>query len=216
MSEKLTLRQEIYLYDQQMLAAQYVASENISHKVTKGTTREQFIKSVLLQKYSHLKLQTGILECGYWQSTQADLIWLNNSCEESSFSVYNLHECKMFMEVKSFVQASEIADLDAISAEMKQRHREAKRLKTGMFCYKTSAKKKTIARKFGVNYDETHSAFGSYNKDHDIFPNIDFLFSLDLNEDNNAPYLLIRDISGACQLNLSYPVINYFFALFAE
>jgi len=50
------LRKDIDLYLQKLLALQFKASSNISHKPTKGSVREKFIKQVVKAKSRMLRL----------------------------------------------------------------------------------------------------------------------------------------------------------------
>ena len=53
------LRKDIDLYLQKLLALQFEASSNISHKPTKGGVREKFIKQVVKSEIPDVTLVSG-------------------------------------------------------------------------------------------------------------------------------------------------------------
>ena len=119
------------------------------------------------------------------------------------------------MEIKSTAQKEEIIYLNQYSKEIKSRCKDNK-VKSGMFCYCTQTDRKTVLKDFGFKYDRTLKAFKPYNKSQDIFPYIDFLFGLDLQNPSRHPYLVIRDFYGENTLFLKEPVIDFFLDLFKE
>lgn len=75
---------------------------------------------------------------------------------------------------------------------------------TGIFCYRTELDANTIIKKFGIPFDDEIEAYEVYNRKKDIFKNIDFCFSLDIDEEdyfNPNPFLVLRDANKKeCQL----------------
>lgn len=214
------LIKEMNLYLQDLLILQFKASKNITHKVTKGQLREKFVKQIVSEQYSNLILQSGILTNGEWQSTQGDFIWLKDNARVGNFSVYELSDCKMFMEIKSDAKHSELVHLNTVAGEIHQHAKEInpnERVIVGMFCYSTNASDKTILKKFGFRYDNDFQGYYGYDASKDIFKEIDFLFSLNISEDDNlSPYIVIRDIFGNCSLYNANPIITNFFNFFKQ
>ena len=212
------LRNEMDLYLQEMLALQYKASDGITNKPTKGSLREEFIKKLVLDDHPRLFLKTGILIDDEWQSTQGDFIWLKRDGRIGNMSVYELHDCNLFMEIKSSAKHSEFMDLNTVSEEIHRRAIEKNpehHILTGMFCYSTEASEKTVLRKFGFKYDKELQGYLNYDAEKDIFKEIDFLVSLNISEDNEAsPYMVKRDFFGNCVLYNNNPIINNFFNYF--
>lgn len=212
------LRNEIDLYLQNLLALQFTASKNISHALTKGELREDFVKQVVLSQYPKLLLASGILIDGEWQSTQGDFIWLKENARMGNFNFYELGDCNLFMEIKSAATHGELVHLNDIAEEIHTRAKaidENSRIIVGMFCYTTEATDKTILKKFGFKYDNELEGYSAYDPSKDVFKNIDFIISLNISEDGTpTPYMVIRDIYGACVLYNNNPVINNLFNYF--
>ncbi|MBQ8860664.1 MAG: hypothetical protein IJ015_04970 [Ruminococcus sp.] len=212
------LKQEMDLYLQELLKLQFKASKGISHNVTKGTLREKFIKQTVLGQYPKLLLKSGILIDEEWQSSQVDFIWLYDNARVGNFNLYEINDCKMFMEIKSKATHAEMLQLNQVAEEI---HRRAKvqnqnnRIIVGMFCYSTDALSKTVLKKFGFKYDKDLQGFESYNSQKDIFKEIDFIISLNISDDgNSSPYMVARDLYGNCTLYVDNPVIQYFLNYF--
>lgn len=213
----LSRRDELSQYYQDLLVAQYHASQNISHAPSKGTARENFVKDVIKKtKGTELKLYRGVFECGdAWQSNEADFIWQQRG-EVNEFGTYNLHDCKMMMEIKSCATGNEIKKLEDQAAKLKELHDNRKSFKVGMFCYGTQVKRSTVLERFGHPYDEDLLSFTLYHEAKDKYNNIDFLFSLDLaNEDEPEPYFIFRQRKDTL-LFVEQPVIYHFLLMFNE
>lgn len=211
----MTIRQQISLYLQDLLSAQYKVSSQIEHRPTKGDLREEFIKRVVCDSFDGMHFYKGILEVGSWQSPEIDFIWLRESSRIGSFRVFDGNDCKLFMEIKSIAKKDEMEYLNQYAKEIKSRC-QPNRVKAGMFCYCTQTDRRTVLKDFGFKYDRSIKAFKSYDKKIDIFPNIDFLFGLDLQSKNKKSYLVVRDFYGGNSLFLKEPVIDYFLDLFKK
>ncbi len=210
-------RDELNQYYQELLVAQYKASENITHAPSKGTARENFVKDVVRKtKGKELKLYRGVFESGdTWQSNEADFIWQRRG-EESEFGTYNLHDCKMMMEIKSCATGSEIKKLNQQAEKLKELHENRRSFKTGMFCYGTQIKRGTVLERFGHPFDDDLESYSLYKGTKDVYRNIDFLFSLDLSsEDEPEPYFLFRQQNDTL-LFIDQPVIYYFLLMFSD
>ncbi|MEA4914768.1 MAG: hypothetical protein VB061_09380 [Christensenella sp.] len=210
-------RDELNQYYQDLLVAQFKASGNISHAPSKGTVRENFVKDVIRKmKGNELKLYRGVFECGdEWQSNEADFIWQNRGCE-SEFGTYNLHECRMMMEIKSCATGNELKKLNQQAQHLKERHENRKRFSVGMFCYSTELKRDTVLERFGHPFDRAIQSSATYYNRYDIYDNIDFLFSLDqTNENAPEPYFIYRNKDNTL-LFVDPPIIYHFLLMFNE
>lgn len=213
----MTIRDEVDLYIQEVLKMQYMVSNNISHRLTKGELREKFIRRVVQDEFPNLLLKSGILCEGTWQSTQGDFLWLRDGARIGNLDLYDLKDCLMFMEIKSQATAKELRAINDTAKNLKQRYTGDFPIKVGMFCYATVANAKTILRKFGFTYDKEIDGYNAYAKSKDVMPNVDFIFSLNIVDDPDeltSAYLVARDFSGNCNLYIDNPVIRYFFNYF--
>ena len=213
----MTIRDEVDLYIQEVLKMQYMVSNNISHRLTKGELREKFIRRVVRDEFPNLLLKSGILCEGTWQSTQGDFLWLRDGARIGNLDLYDLKDCLMFMEIKSQATAKELRAINDTAKNLKQRYTGDFPIKVGMFCYGTVANAKTVLRKFGFTYDKEIDGYNAYAKSKDVMPNVDFIFSLNIVDDPDeltSAYLVARDFSGNCSLYIDNPVIRYFFNYF--
>lgn len=213
----MSIREEIDLYLQDILKMQYMVSNNISHRLTKGELREKFIRRLVQEEFPTLLLKSGILCADTWQSTQGDFLWLKDGARVGNLNLYDLDDCRMFMEIKSSATAAELRAIDETANNLKQRYTGESLIKVGMFCYSTSANEKTILRKFGFTYDREIEGYNAYDQSKDRMRNVDFLFSLNISNDQDEttlPYLVVRDYSGSCILYKDNPVIRYFLNYF--
>lgn len=196
---------------------QYMVSDNISHRLTKGELREKFIRRLVQDEFPMLLLKSGILCADTWQSTQGDFLWLKDGARVGNLNLYDLDDCRMFMEIKSSATAAELRAIDKTANNIKQRYTGESMIKVGMFCYSTSANEKTVLRKFGFTYDREIDGYNAYDQSKDRMHNVDFLFSLNISDEQDEstlPYLVVRDCSGSCILYKDNPVIRYFLNYF--
>lgn len=213
----MTIRDEVDLYIQEVLKMQYMVSNNISHRLTKGELREKFIRRVVQDEFPNLLLKSGILCEGTWQSTQSDFLWLRDGARIGNLDLYDLKDCLMFMEIKSQATAKELRAINDTAKNLKQRYTGDFPIKGGMFCYGTVVNAMTVLRKFGFTYDKEIDGYNAYAKSKDVMPNVDFIFSLNIVDDPDeltSAYLVARDFSGNCSLYIDNPVIRYFFNYF--
>lgn len=205
-------RKEIDIYLEKLLALQYEASAWISHKPTKGTLREKFLIQVISGEFPWLGeyLKSGVVEQKCGSHRQLDMIWLKIEGRVGQLSYYDLSDCKVITEIKSKATATEIKQLE----ESASCYKGISPIKVGMFCYSTQAKRETILKKFGFTYDNELDAFSGYDGSNDIYENIDFLFSLDIDAYVPRPYFVIKDASGENSLFLDSPVITHYLNLF--
>lgn len=212
-------------YYEKLLALQYEASSFISHQLTKGELREEFIRRILIDEFVHLKdyLERGLIQQNTNEHRQHDLVWIKPGAR-SGMRMFDINDCKMVIEVKSKVQSSEIEEFNDLSRHYKRCCNIESKPKTGLFCYSTSVSKETILGRFGyhfipdedgnydVNEDEPIYAF-----DNDLFRSIDFIYCLNVDDEFVNPYFIINnmmvgnDMSRARSLFHKGTVITYLF-----
>lgn len=211
-----SIQTQVDTYLQKLLELQYRVSEPITHKPTKGDLRENFIHRMVLEQFPNLILKKGILCSQEWQSTQADFLWLKDNARIGNLGVYDLNDCKLFMEIKSCATAAELQAIENTAEALKARCLDERSMHIGMLCYSTTAKEQTILKKLGFWYDKEIQAYSSYQPNLDKMKHVDFLYSLNIQKDDNptTPYFVIRDYWGSCTLYKDNPVIQYFLNLF--
>lgn len=213
----MTIREEIDLYLQNILKMQYMVSQNISHRLTKGELREKFVRRMVQDEFPNISLKLGVLCAADWQSTQGDFLWLRDGSRVGSLNLYDLNDCRMFMEIKSSATAAELKAINETAAHIKQHYSGEDPIKVGMFCYSTKASEKTVLKKFGFTYDNEIEGYSAYIPKKDVMQWVDFLFSLNIGDEQDEiaePYLVARDYSSSCSLYKDNPVIRYFFNYF--
>ena len=115
--------------------------------------REKFIHNMVTKEFPWLRVDSGILYCENWQSTQADFLWLTDTARIGICNMYDLNECKLFMEIKSCAKAIEFRAINKTAEQLKKRHSTKFPIRVGMFCYSTNATEQTVLKKFGFSYD---------------------------------------------------------------
>ena len=211
----ISIQTQIDTYLQDMLIMQFRVSDQINHKPTKGQLREKFIHRMVLEQFPNLRLKSGILCFNDWQSTQGDFLWLKDTARLSPIDIYDLNDCKMFMEVKSCATASELRAIETTGTILKEKHSLGAPISVGIFCYSTSAKAHTVLKKFGFRYDSEIESYSGYQPDLDQMKHVDFLYSLNISDDESeTPYFVVRDYLQNCTLYQNNPVIQYFLNFF--
>lgn len=211
-----SIQTQVDTYLQKLLELQYRVSEPITHKPTKGDLRENFIHRMVLEQFPNLILKKGILCSKDWQSTQADFLWLKDNARIGNLNMYDLNDCKLFMEIKSCATAAELQAIENTAEMLKARCSDERFIHIGMLCYSTTAKEQTILKKLGFWYDKEIQGYSSYRPNLDKMKHVDFLYSLNIQKDDSlaTPYFVIRDYWGSCTLYKDNPVIQYFLRLF--
>ncbi len=204
------IKEQINLYFQRLLKLQFELSDLISHKVTKGKLREEFIKNVIHKIYPDLKLSSGILYDKHWQSSECDFIWLIKDAQMGTEKLYRLNDTLMFMEIKSCTKSSEFQKLNQTAFKIKTHSSKKSNILVGIFCYSTKSQQQTVCRHFGINYDKEIKGYEKYNRDLDKYKNIDFCLCLNCKDKNDTAYYITRDISRNCILYIRNPVLELF------
>ena len=213
MANRRDLRKEIDLYLEALLKLQFNASKGISHNPTKGNLREKFIKRILLEKFPKIIIEKGVLTKGTWESSEMDFLFLQ--CQKDEMDVYDLCDCKLLMEIKSNLETRELTALNNTAKIIKDNCVDTHQIVVGMFCYSSTIKDKTIIKNFGYSYDKELDAYEPYKSALDLFTNIDFLFSLNINNDEEtSPYFIARNNGAETVLHIENPVIDFLFRYF--
>lgn len=197
-------------YLEKLLKLQFEASETISHKLTKGELREKFIVNMVHNEFPNVTLRNGVLSADNWQSSQADFLLLKDNSRAGMVPVYDVNDCILFMEIKSLAKKREFACLEMHAKEIKEKNTD---LLVGIFCYSTIAKENTVLKQFGFKYDSHLMSYDAYNAKMDEYPHVDFIYSLNINNDGE-PFFVISDINSNRTLYKQSPVIKYFFNMF--
>ncbi|GAB1402222.1 hypothetical protein MASR1M68_11330 [Elusimicrobiota bacterium] len=204
------IKNQINLYFQRLLKLQFDLSKDITHQLTKGEIRENFIKNIIKSDFPALNITRGILHKGKWQSKQADFILLSPSANMGTINLYNLDDALMFMEIKSCAKSSEFKKLNKTAQNIKSRCLEGHKILVGIFCYSTKLQQQTVCKNFGLNYDNEIKGYDKYNKNLDKYKNIDFCLCLNCKDEDDTVYYIMRDISKNCTLYIKNPVIEFF------
>lgn len=189
---KLLIQSDIDLYLQRLLILQYQASDFLYHKPTKGDLREKFIKQLIKSELPEITLVNGILLHKKWQSPQIDCILLRPGARHlGNMYCYRAEESQLCMEIKSCAKSVELETLNKTAKTLK---RGNKNIKVGMFAYTTAVTRKTIFKNFGFPFDRELSSYGEYNKQKDIYLDIDFIFVLEVGDvTGRSSYYITKD-----------------------
>ena len=203
----MNLRNDIDNYNEKMLKLQFEVSEDINHKLTKGELREKFLKRFFTEELHGLKVMNGILTSRDWQSSQGDFIVLKKDARVGSLDIYDIQDCKLFMEIRSKATKMEYEELQMHAEEIKSRNVN---IIVGMFSYAAKAHRKTVLSRYGFTYDKDLDMFNEYEKKLDQYPDVDFYYNLNINyeKDDELPYCVIRNVDGEKILFLQPPVIG--------
>lgn len=214
---------EIYNeYLEKLLLLQFEASKIFIHKLTKGEVREEFIKQIIKSQYDGIKLYRGSIVCGDYQSSQIDIIAVNPQMNPriatlGSNSLINIKDAKIIIEVKSKAKTSELRDLNRL-AEVIKGLAEYNDTKIGVFMYDYEISKTNMLKKLGYKYDSDLDTY--IDEAPIVYPNIDFLISLDPNQNHglvDKSFFLIKDVfTNRFLLYKKPPMSKYFFDLFGD
>ncbi len=199
-------------YCQQLLIAQYKISEIISHKLTRGEMREDFLIEILKNKFSPAPcFYKGMLTDNSIQSNQIDILLSQHNVEVSKLGTQifiHPKDCLMVIEVKSNATGR---DLKKFNKNIKKIHRMNSDTYPlcGMFCYNVNLTKKTILKRFGFDYDkETDTFFQSGRLP--LYNELDFFISI---QKEKEIYLRKDTDQDKFIVASNYPVILELFSL---
>lgn len=114
----------------------------------------------------------------------------------SHSGIFEIEDCLILMEIKSTAKKSEFSKLNQISQDLKKQN---SLIITGLFCYNTEVSSKNIIESFGISFDENLEAYDTYTLEKDHFRQIDFCFSLNIDEGdyfNPETFFIRRDSFG--------------------
>lgn len=202
---------EIELYHEKVLQMQYNVSECITHPLTKGEIREDFIKKVIRENIQSVITLKGIVVSNGFQSSQIDLIIprrnaiLNPLGEQN---IINVNDVKNIFEIKSNLRMEHIKKFNQTLKVLKNANPN---IKGGIICYKIECLEKYILKYFGYYYDTELESFQK-SKDNITYqyPDIDYIISFD----EEKEFILSKDILGDFVLNKKIPIFNNFLMIF--
>lgn len=202
---------EIELYQEKVLQMQYDISECITHALTKGEIREDFIKKVIKENIQNVITLKGIVVSNGFQSPQIDLIIpkrnaiLNQLGEQN---IINVNDVKYIFEIKSKLKMEHIKKLNETVNNLKK---ENPNIKGGIICYKIECLEKYILKHFGYYYDNDLESFQKNEGNVEYkYSDIDYIISFD----EEKEFILSKDILGDFVLNKKVPILNNFLMIF--
>lgn len=213
---KLTLREQVDLYYQNLLKLQFEASEDILHNPTKGNMREEFIKGMIEGTFKNINLGKGILTKDNWESSQIDLFKLKFNARTDCIGGQNIAElddCIVIMEIKSDAISKHFTDFEELSKNAKSFTPD---ILCGLFCYNVSLEPQTLLNRFGFKYEKPPLDLYVRSETEIFYPNIDFVFTLEAKKEDQFPYLVVKDVSGEYSVVKNNPVIKDFLNLFKD
>ncbi len=174
----MNIEDEIYSYEEKMLRLQYDKSELISHKLTRGEIREDYIKDYVKKKIKTLNIEKGqIISNGIELEFQLDFIVCNPEGEihrMGSHAIVNAKACSHIFEIKSKLKTQFLKELNQKAQRIKQLNEN---IVIGILSYQLDISERTLLKKFGFSYDKD---IDTYFNDFDINSNI-----------NNIDYVIV-------------------------
>src|SRR5690348_5941540 len=133
------------LYYEELLRAQYKASEAIQQMHPRGTIREDFLREVVLKRRGSLHGKKGIIYKGADQSGECDIIFYDSGSPTHSLGdlvCVMPSNCKLVLEVKSNATSNDLSKTNNNFQKIKDIDPENAPL-CGLFCYNVNLKKRT-------------------------------------------------------------------------
>ena len=185
-------------YSENMLMAQYDVSEIITHELTKGEIREDFLISVLESCCDPKpKLVKGTLSDGQQDAGQLDIILCRPFAHLRPLGSQCLVEKKdslCVIEVKGNCTGRDLEKAEAKARQI-QKLQGAHKPLYGVVFYKAALDEKTIMKRFGYSFDKATDTYFDNAKTPKAkksdwgkieYPNLDFFVSL---EDDKKVFL---------------------------
>lgn len=216
---------EFHKYTENLIQAQYGVSEIIKHELTKGEVREEFVMDTIQRGFGNdINLKRGFLQVGDKQSNQMDILLLKQNALVANIgnqTIVQPENCLLVLEVKGNASGSDLKEYNEKIGVMKAMQADSHPL-FGIFCYRIKLTEKTILNRFGFTYDKSLDSF--YDEDNPknaikglatIYPNIDFLISIEIDEEENAKQYFLRknEATGRYIKSVEYPVLKNLFSL---
>lgn len=218
----MNLSDEYDDYLEKMLLSQFKASELFTNKLTKGESREDFLIDKILDQFSNYHIKKGhIFDNNNCQSDQCDIIIYDKSNRSRKLgfqSLVDIEHAYMTIEVKSNATLNDFRKANLAAAKIKNLNSINNPI-CGLFCYQLVPNLKNLLRKFNYSYREEIAGFlPNYFLPHE-FPNLDFILSLHITENDgiidDKQFFIVKDRSnnGQYELILDKPVCKYLFKL---
>lgn len=179
--------QEYDAYIQNLLVAQYDASEHIQNKLVRGEVREDFLRNEIIGRLPQYRAVNGIIvDIDGTQSPQCDCILLDRNSQTRRIGrqeIVGIEDVLYVIEIKSNVTG---ADLRKFNEDI-QKIKNMRGLNDGaqfiLFAYRISLKFQSVLTRFS----HTISMIDRWNyiieflgrNSKEEYPNIDILVSLD-------------------------------------
>jgi hypothetical protein len=216
---------EFHKYTENLIQAQYSVSEIIQHELTKGEVREEFVMDTIQRGFGNeINLKRGFLQVGELQSNQMDILLLKHNAPVANIgnqTIVQPENCLLVLEVKGNATGNDLKEYNDKIGIMKAMQADSHPM-FGIFCYKIKLVEKTILNRFGFTYDNFSGSFyDEYNEQRGtegipvIYPNIDFLISIEIDVEGNAKqyYLRKNALTGRYIKSVEYPVLKNLFSL---
>lgn len=216
---------EFHKYTEKLILAQYEVSEIIKHELTKGEVREEFVMDTIQRGFGNdINLKRGFLQVGEEQSNQMDILLLKPNALVANIgnqTIVSPEHCLMVLEVKGNATGNDIREYNDKIALMKAMNADSYPM-FGIFCYKIKLTEKTILNRFGYTYDSsTQYYYDEFDEPKNnpgmpiFYPNIDFLISIEIDEEGNGKQLYLRknELNGRYVKSVEFPVLKNLFSL---
>jgi hypothetical protein len=216
---------EFHKYTEKLIHAQYEVSEIIRHELTKGEVREEFVMETIQRGFGNqINLKRGFLQVADKQSNQMDILLLKHNAQIAQIAsqiIVSPENCLMVLEVKGNATGNDIKEYNDKIVIIKAMGSNSVPL-FGLFCYKIKLTEKTILNRFGFTYDnDNNHYYDEYNKKDNcsglpiVYPNIDFLISIEIDEYGNGKQLYLRkdETTGRYIKSVEFPVLKNLFSL---
>ncbi len=221
---------EFHKYTENLIQAQYEVSEIIKHELTKGEVREEFVMDTIQRGFGNeINLKRGFLQVAEEQSNQMDILLLKQNAPVANIgnqTIVQPENCLLVLEVKGNATGNDLKEYNDKIGIMKAMEADSHPL-FGIFCYKIKLVEKTILKRFGFTYDNFSGSFyDEYKNDENNpennnaglevkYPNIDFLISIEIDEEGNAKqfYLRKNEVTSRYIKSVEYPVLKNLFSL---
>jgi hypothetical protein len=208
-------------YIEALLLAQYDVSEDVfPHVLTRGETREDFLKVQIKQRYPTISCLKGCIASDKGQSTQIDVVIPRHGAQHRTLgdqTIIDSNDVLFVIEIKSRATGTDLKDLNA-TADLCNSLASRQKPKVGLFCYYYDLKLENLLRRFGYIYDKTLGSFELQDNPKIEYPNIDFMLALDKNDDDTTgekrSFFVVRDVTdNKFILYREPPVSKHFFKL---
>lgn len=187
----MTLFAEFDQYSEDLLMAQYDVSEIISHELTKGEVREDFLISTLVScAESKPKLVKGTLSDGKSDAGQLDIILCRPHAHVRHVGTKCMVEkddALCIIEVKGNCTGRDLQRSSKTAVKISNLKGKTSPL-YGVICYKAALEFKTIMNRFGYSYDKDTTTYFDNATDPNeleinwckiVYPDLDFFICLE-------------------------------------